>query len=102
MNMKLVRDKIPLIISDCGKTCAYHHATRDEYKKFLYEKMHEELNEFIDAPCYEEAADMYEVLRAICKFHDLDMSQVLAEANNKRDIRGGFNNKIILENVNND
>ena len=67
--MKLVRDKIPNIIEESGKECEYHTATYDEYKLSLYAKMQEELGEFIESPCAEEAADMYEVLRAICLLH---------------------------------
>ena len=58
--MKLVRDKIPDIIKENGKKCKYHVADHSEYKASLYEKMREELDEFIDTPCYEEAADIYE------------------------------------------
>ena len=105
--MKLVRDFIPRIIEENGKTCEYHVAGYDEYKAHLYEKMREELEEFINTPCIEEAADMYEVLRAICKLHDLEMVYVEVEAADKRlgrhhhrQRRGGFKDRIILEKVN--
>jgi len=98
--MKLVRDLIPQIIEESGKSCEYHVANYDEYKARLYKKMREELDEFIDMPCYEEAADMYEVLRAICEFHDLDIEGVERHATVKRLLRGGFNDRIILEKVN--
>ena len=104
--MKLVRDFIPRIIEENGKTCEYHVASYDEYKAHLYEKMREELEEFINTPCIEEAADMYEVLRAICKLHDLEMVYVEVEAADKRLGRaglpphGGFKDRIILEKVN--
>ena len=67
--MKLVRDKIPQIIEESGRSCEYHVASHDEYKTRLYEKMREELDEFIEAPCEEEAADMYEVLQAPRDIH---------------------------------
>jgi predicted house-cleaning noncanonical NTP pyrophosphatase (MazG superfamily) len=104
--MKLVRDFIPHIIEENGKTCEYHVASYDEYKARLYEKMREELEEFINTPCIEEAADMYEVLRAICKLHGLEMVYVEVEAADKRlgrsgrPARGGFKDRIILEKVN--
>ena len=97
--MKLVRDLIPRIIEEDGKTCKYHIANHDEYKARLYEKMREELDEFISAPCYEEAADMWEVFSAICKLHDMNMIRVEMTAVDKYDLRGGFDNKIILEEV---
>ena len=97
--MKLVRDLIPQIIEESGKSCGYHIANYDEYKARLYEKMHEELDEFINTPCVEEAADIYEVLRAICKLHEIEMVGVEIIASDKREERGGFKNRIILEEV---
>jgi predicted house-cleaning noncanonical NTP pyrophosphatase (MazG superfamily) len=95
--MKLVRDKIPQIIEEDGKTCEYHIAGSDEYRTRLYEKMREELDEFVDTPCYEEAADMYEVLRGICLSHALSMEVVENVAMEKRSKRGAFHDRIVLE-----
>ena len=97
--MKLVRDKIPDIIREDGKECKYHVAKHNEYKTRLYEKMREELDEFINTPCYEEAADIYEVFSSICAIHDMNMVQVEVVAVDKRNKRGGFMNRIILEEV---
>ena len=97
--MKLVRDKIPDIIKENGKECKYHVAGYDEYKARLYEKMREELDEFINTPCYEEAADIYEVFSSICAIHDMNMVQVEVAAIDKRSKRGGFQNRIVLEKV---
>jgi len=98
--MKLVRDFIPRIIEENGKTCEYYIADDEEYKTRLHDKMHEELNEFIENPCYEEAADIWEVLRALCLEHALSMEVVENVAMDKRQRRGGFYDKIILEKVN--
>jgi predicted house-cleaning noncanonical NTP pyrophosphatase (MazG superfamily) len=97
--MKLVRDKIPSIIEEHGKTYKYHTANYDEYKTRLYEKMTEELNEFINTPCYDEAADIYEVFSAICDLHELNLIRVATTAMYKRSTHGGFDDKIILEEV---
>jgi len=97
--MKLVRDKIPQIIEKSGKSCKYHIANHDEYKARLYEKMREELDEFIDTPCDEEAADIYEVLRAMCALHALSMEVVANVAMEKRATNGSFYNGIILDSV---
>ena len=40
---KLIRDKIPQIIKDSGKTCVAYIATPEEYKYFLREKLKEEI-----------------------------------------------------------
>ena len=97
--MKLVRDLIPQIIEESGKSCEYHIANYDEYKTRLYEKMREELDEFINTPCEEEAADMYEVLCAIYRLHKLNMWNVKHYAADKLASRGGFGGRIILEEV---
>jgi len=98
--MKLVRNLIPHIIEENGKTCKYHVASYDEYKARLYEKMREELDEFINTPCYEEAADIYEVFSSICDLHGMSIPQVKYAAIVKRKDRGGFNDRIVLEEVN--
>ena len=99
---KLVRDKIPEIINESGKTCSYYIAEKDEYKSRLYEKLTEELGEFIATPSYEEAADIWEVFSSICRFHNLDIPSVIKAAEEKASSRGGFNDAIILKSVQDD
>ena len=97
---KLVRDFIPQIIhEDPEKTCDYHIASDDEYEMRLFEKMKEEMQEFIDNPCYEEAADIFEVFRALCSFHGLDIDGVQSTAMDKCERRGGFSNRVVLSRV---
>jgi predicted house-cleaning noncanonical NTP pyrophosphatase (MazG superfamily) len=98
--MKLVRDKIPQIIEESGKSCEYHIADDDEYKTRLYEKMCEEIAEFIETPCYEEAADIYEVFSSICAAHGMNIEGVAQRASVKKLQRGGFIDRIVLEAVN--
>ena len=97
---KLVRDFIPRIIQeDPERTCDYYIAEDDEYRRRLFDKMREELDEFIQDPSYEEAADMYEVFRAICLEFALSIDAVHNVAAEKRAQRGGFFNRIVLERV---
>jgi len=98
--VKLVRDFIPRIIEeDENKTCEWYIADSKEYRSRLYDKMIEELNEFVENPSYEEAADMYEVLRAICLEYALSMESVENVAMEKRLRRGSFYDKVVLEKV---
>ena len=100
MNLpKLVRDKIPSIIEASRKKCAYYIAGNKEYEEFLYKKMSEELEEFIESPSIEEAADMYEVFLSILRFHKIKMSHVEKYRDKKNTDRGGFLKKIILQKV---
>lgn len=99
---KLVRDKIPEIIEESGKKAEYYIASYDEYKTRLYAKLHEELNEFMNTPNIEEAADIWEVFISICKIHDINVSEVMKAADKKAFERGGFNRGIVLKSVQDD
>ena len=96
---KLVRDKIPTIIKDDGRKPVFYSADTIEHKRRLFEKMEEELQEFRDKPCVEEAADMYEVLLAIAETHRIDMYDIILMADKKRSERGGFLEGLVLETV---
>ena len=95
--MKLVRDKIPKIIRESGRTCDYHVASEAELKAALFDKLREELNEFIATPCLEEGADMYEVLLAIFEIHNFKLLDVMRAASDKEIERGSFELGIILD-----
>ena len=94
---KLVRDRIPEIIKEAGKECAYHVADEKEYYAKLRDKLREEVEEFLEDPCLEEAADILEVLEAILSREKY--RSVRAEQIAKRVTRGGFEKRIILEAV---
>ena len=98
--MKLVRDRIPEIIESDGKWCLCRSVHgKDEHLVFLRNKIIEETDEFIEHPCLEEAADVYEVLVSLCQLYNLSFEDVVREAINKRHARGGFMQGIILERV---
>ena len=100
MKPKLVRDYIPEIIEETGSICVTRlpHSI-DEHMAMLKEKIYEETQEFMQNPCYEEAADMLEVVKAFCHLTELEFSKVEATAQKKRDGRGSFSRGIILEKV---
>ena len=96
---KLVRDKIPQIIENSGKKCDYHRATERDIPFLLYEKFSEELEEFAETPCLEEAADLYEVFLSLLRFWKIDLSDVVFAAQEKKEERGGFRAGIVLDTV---
>ena len=96
---KLVRDKIPQLIADSDKKCSHYICDFDEYKTRLYDKILEEVDEFIKDPCAEEAGDIYEVFLAILKSHEINFPDVVFAAADKKEKRGGFDKGIILLNV---
>lgn len=99
MPSKLVRDNIPDIIALSGKRPQTHIATNDEYKQKLLEKLYEEVNEFTQEPSLEELADIHEVLEAICTTYSLNINEVKNVQKTKKEKRGGFSKKIILDSI---
>ena len=97
---KLVRDKIPEIIENSGKTCVTRILSDDEYLKELDIKLNEEVAEYQADKSLEEMADVLEVLQAICIDRGYSLEQLEEVRKKKADERGGFKNKIYLEHVN--
>ena len=98
--MKLVRDCIPDIIEDSGKSCKWRWVSdHKEHMYFLKLKILEETCEFIENPCLEEAADMLEVVKAFINLNGFDLDAVMKVSQDKSDQRGGFKAGVILEEV---
>lgn len=94
---KLIRDKIPEIITNKGGEPIIHIAEDKEYWAKLKEKLTEETKEFLKGENEEELADILEVLRAICDFKEIDWEDLEILRQKKVKKRGGFKNRIILE-----
>tara|TARA_A100001011_G_C14154331_1_gene775394 strand:- start:36 stop:338 length:303 start_codon:yes stop_codon:yes gene_type:complete len=98
--VKLVRDKIPEIIEKDGKWCLCRSVhSKEEHMQLLKEKMIEESEEFLENPCYEEAADMLEIVHAFCYLSGLTFDLAESVMRDKRESNGGFLNGIVLEEV---
>ncbi len=96
---KLVRDKIPVIIKNDGKTCVTHVLSDEEYIAALETKLNEEVIEYQVDKNLEEMADVLEVLQAICVARGYRLEELEAMRKKKADERGGFENRIFLEYV---
>lgn len=102
---KLVRDKIDEIINNNGKgeKAVVKILNDEEYKNELLKKLEEEKAELINAVAcgnkneiVEESADLLEVVRAI---NGGDLTEVLSKMEDKKQKRGGFDQKKFLVGV---
>lgn len=94
---KLVRDNIPEIIKNDGENPITHIAEEKEYEEALSRKLQEEVNEFLNNPSIEEAADILEIIKAICELKNINISNLEEIRQKKAEERGGFNKRIILD-----
>ena len=97
---KLVRDKIPEIIEESGKTCEIEILSDEEYLQMLDKKLDEELTEYHQEQNIEELADLLEVLYATAKVRGYSIEELEQVRVEKQKARGGFDKKILLKSVN--
>ncbi|WJM11676.1 nucleoside triphosphate pyrophosphohydrolase [Geobacillus stearothermophilus ATCC 12980] len=102
---KLVRDCIPTIIEQAGKTFTTRILDDEEYRKELQKKAFEELEEYVQAETDEAAleeladvllADVLEIIHALAECHGASIEQVEQIRAKKAEKRGGFREKIFL------
>ncbi|MEB3751849.1 nucleoside triphosphate pyrophosphohydrolase [Geobacillus icigianus] len=100
---KLVRDRIPAIIEQAGKTFTTRILDAEEYRKELQKKAFEELEEYVqsatDESALEELADVLEIIHALAACHGASIEQVEQIRAKKAEERGGFREKIFLVEV---
>lgn len=97
---KLVRDRIPEIIRNTGRTPRIHVLDPDAYAEALDDKLLEEAEELRAATADErlgEAADVLEVIIAIGALHGFDLADVVQAAREKATERGAFKDRFWLE-----
>lgn len=97
---KLVRDKIPEIITAAGGAPEMRILDDAEYKKFLRLKLVEEAGETNAAKTRDdvvkELGDVLEVMEAVMKNEGISREEVEALKAKRRDERGGFEKRIYL------
>ena len=96
---KLVRDRIPEIIEKDGKTCECSVLLQEDYLVMLDQKLDEELAEYQESKSMEELADLLEVMSAVATARGSSMEEVEKIRVSKKEKRGGFEKRILLETV---
>jgi predicted house-cleaning noncanonical NTP pyrophosphatase (MazG superfamily) len=94
---KLVRDKIPEIITSKGESCVTEILDDKTYIEMLEKKLDEELAEYHKDKTVEELVDLIEVIYAIAATKGLSTYDLEMLRFSKRVERGGFDEKILLK-----
>jgi predicted house-cleaning noncanonical NTP pyrophosphatase (MazG superfamily) len=94
---KLVRDNVPDIMRAKGSAPVTHVADDAEYGQRLKAKLVEEAGEYFRDESENEIADVLEVVDAICAFRGISLEHVHEVQRKKREERGGFAGRIILD-----
>ncbi|MED1565604.1 nucleoside triphosphate pyrophosphohydrolase [Bacillus paramycoides] len=97
---KLIRNKIPQIIKNNGKTPTTRILTEDEYIKEICKKTEEELTEYLEAKTkphkLEELADLLELINALAEYEGTTLEEINTIRKKKATERGGFQNRVFL------
>ncbi|WP_311081783.1 nucleoside triphosphate pyrophosphohydrolase [Paenibacillus polymyxa] len=100
---KLVRDRIPNLIMSQGKECRTRILDPEEYKRELRTKLREEAEEYFEADkdqdALEELADLLEVIRALVEVHGASVPELDKLRADKAEARGGFQERVLLIDV---
>ncbi|KHD37129.1 phosphoribosyl-ATP pyrophosphohydrolase [Clostridium acetobutylicum] len=96
---KLVRDKIPEIIENSGKTFDIHYAKKEDLTALLEAKLLEEAKEFSEDKNLEELADLMEVVLGLASALGFSEEELMKKRTEKKAERGGFQKGIVLEKV---
>ena len=96
---KLVRDKIPQIIEEAGKSCSVRVLDEQAYREALRQKLQEEVDEYVHDQRAEELADIIEVIHALASVHGISHDGLEQIRQSKHDSRGGFDKRLFLEQV---
>lgn len=96
---KLIRDKIPKIITSSGKQCIVETMNEPEYIEALDCKLNEELEEYQADKSLEELADLLEVMYAVVRARGYSIDELEKVRKEKAEKRGSFEKRLRLKGV---
>ncbi|WP_144656241.1 nucleoside triphosphate pyrophosphohydrolase [Bacillus tropicus] len=97
---KLIRNKIPQIIKNNGKTLTTRILPEDEYIKEICKKTQEELTEYLEVDTtehkLEELSDLLELINALAEHEGSTLEEINNIRKKKAEERGGFSDRVFL------
>lgn len=103
---KLIRDKIPQIIKDSGKSAKIVEIMSDsDFRMYLDKKLKEEVKEYFSTDKYkpndilEELYDVVEVCMTIAKGYGISEREFMKGKSKKKLENGGFDDRMILKSI---
>ncbi len=98
---KLIRDKIPEIITNNNATPKISVLSTEEFRIALNKKLTEEAHELAEAKSNEEIlnelADILEVIETIAKNSNITSREIIKRKEEKKQERGAFEKRLFLE-----
>ncbi|MEL7654927.1 MAG: nucleoside triphosphate pyrophosphohydrolase [Bacillota bacterium] len=98
---KLVRDRIPQLIEESGRSYTSRTLNEKEYFDALLDKIVEEIEEYRISQNEEELADVYEVLDCLVKLKEYEPMHIDYLQLIRREARGSYVDRILLIDVEN-
>lgn len=93
---KLVRDRIPELITNSGGQPQTREARGEEYPALLRLKLLEEVQEFLDSDNAEELVDVIEVVHALARHKGVEPERLEELRAAKEREKGGFLTRTVL------
>jgi predicted house-cleaning noncanonical NTP pyrophosphatase (MazG superfamily) len=97
---KLGRNKIHENLAHNGEGIAITRVlSQEEYQTALYNKLKEEVGEFLETPIPEELADILEVIYALAPLIAGSVEQLEKIRAAKAEVRGGFDKRLFIHEI---
>ena len=96
---KLIRDRIPEIIEKSGMRPVIETMDDEAYKKYLHEKLGEEMQEYLESENVDELADLVEVIYALLNYKGISVNDFEDLRKKKAAERGAFDRRLLLKEV---
>jgi len=93
---KVIRDKIPEIITESGKKYDLKQLDDASFLAELEKKLIEEVNEYVQSKDVEELADLLEVIYRISELRGVNSDELDEIRKDKAEKRGRFTNNLFL------